>query len=117
MRHGHPRGSITIRFNSGQYQTLKTDSAKVEDGVLILFVYTNDRSKLQPTHIFPIETVGGGPAEVRDRRFRRSHVSIHGIDLCGVDKGLAIGPQWIKMTKRIWLEIIVGCCCCLWSRG
>ena len=57
MRHGHPRGSITIRFHSAQSLTLKADSAKVEDGVLILYVYTDDRSKLQPTRIFPIESV------------------------------------------------------------
>jgi hypothetical protein len=57
MRLGHPRGSITIRFYSGLYLTLKADSAKVEDGVLILYVYSNERSKLQPTQIYPIETV------------------------------------------------------------
>jgi hypothetical protein len=57
MRHGHPRGSITIRFYCGQYLTLKADSAKVEDGVLILYVHSKDRSKLQPTQIYPIETI------------------------------------------------------------
>jgi hypothetical protein len=57
MRHGHPRGSITIRFYSAQCLTLKADSASVEDGVLILYVQNEDRSKLKPTQIYPIESV------------------------------------------------------------
>ena len=57
MRHGHPGGSITIRFYSAQCLTLKADSARVEDGVLILYVHSKDRRKLQPTQIYPIESV------------------------------------------------------------
>ena len=75
MRHGDPKGSITIHFYSGQYLTVKADSAKVEDGVLILYVYANDRSKLQPTRIFPIEGVkaaqlSDGTAVYGDPMFR-----------------------------------------------
>jgi hypothetical protein len=93
MRHGHPGRSVTIRFYSAQYLTLKADSAKVEDGVLILYVYTNDRSKLQPTRIFPIEGVEA--AQLSD-----------GTVVLG--DPMLIRPQRIKMTTRIWLEIIVG---------
>ena len=50
-----PVGSITIRFKSAQYLTLKVDSAKVEDGVLILYV--KDRSRLQATRIYPIVAI------------------------------------------------------------
>ena len=107
MRHGHPGGSITIRFYSAQYQTLKADSAKVEDGVLILYVYTNDRSKLQPTRIFPIESVEA--AQLSDGTVVFGDPMLRFMDLCGVGtKAPAIRPQRIKMTKRVWLEIIVG---------
>jgi len=50
-----PAGSITIRFKSAQKLTLKIDSAKVEDGVLILYV--KDRSRLQATRIYPIVAI------------------------------------------------------------
>jgi hypothetical protein len=52
-----PEGSITIRFKSAQYLTLKVDSVKVEDGVLILYVYNKDRSRLQAIRIFPIVAI------------------------------------------------------------
>jgi hypothetical protein len=52
-----PEGSITIRFKSAQYLTLKVDAAKVEDGVLILYVYSKDRGRLQATRIYPIVAI------------------------------------------------------------
>ncbi len=49
---------ITIRFKSGQQnRRLKADSAAVNDGILELYVYTKDRTKLQMANSFSAKDV------------------------------------------------------------
>ena len=76
----------------------------MEDGVLILYVYTNDHSKLQPSRIFPIESVeaaqlSDGTVVVGDPKLRFLGMGT---------KAPAIRPQRIKITRRVWLQIVVG---------
>jgi hypothetical protein len=92
MRRGRSSGSITVRFYSAQCLTLKADSAKVEGGVLILYVYTGDRSKLQPTRVFPIESVVA--AQLSDG------TPVYGEPMFRFTNGF-------KLTKRMLLEIVV----------
>jgi hypothetical protein len=44
---------ITIEFVSGIQKRIKADKAKLEDGVLVLCVYTTDRRMLMSTGSFP----------------------------------------------------------------
>jgi len=50
-------GVITIEFVSGLQRRIKADKAKLEDGVLVLYVYTPDRRMLLSTGSFPVETI------------------------------------------------------------
>jgi hypothetical protein len=48
---------ITIKFVSGEQKRIKADSAALRDGVLVLYVYTKDRSKLQSSNTFPAKII------------------------------------------------------------
>jgi hypothetical protein len=48
---------ISIEFLSSTQRRIKADQAKLEGGVLVLYVYTTDRRMLPSTGSFPIQTI------------------------------------------------------------
>jgi hypothetical protein len=48
---------ITIKFTTGEQMRIEADNAKVLDGVLILFVYDKDRTKLHSRSTFRANTI------------------------------------------------------------
>ena len=54
---GQAQIMITIKFTTGEQMRIEADSAKVLDGVLILFVYDKDRTKLHRSFTFRANTI------------------------------------------------------------